>query len=113
MPHPTDVFVGRKVREARALRGMSQEQLAAHLGVSFQQVQKYEKGTNRIGSSRLWDISQAVEQPISFFFDGLNDRSFDQPVELSASAIKLAKKIADMPSDARRPLLNFLNVVMD
>ena len=71
MSHPTDIHVGRKIRETRVLKGFSQEQLGSRLGVSFQQVQKYEKGTNRVGSSRLWDIAQILDQPISHFFDGL------------------------------------------
>ena len=111
MPHPTDIHVGRRVREARILRDISQERLAEKLGISFQQVQKYEKGANRIGCSRLWDIAQAVEQPISYFFDGLSERIYNHPVELSSSAVRLTKKIADLPSDARRPLLNFINVM--
>ena len=71
MPHPTDVHVGRRARQARLAKGMSQGALGKALGVSFQQVQKYESGANRIGSSRLWDISQILETPIEFLFEGL------------------------------------------
>ncbi len=93
MPHPTDVYVGRRVREARAARGMSQSALAEKLGVSFQQVQKYEKGTNRIGSSRLWDICSVVDVPITYFFDGLDDVSAQNDPHLARRTIKLAKEI--------------------
>lgn len=110
MPHPTDVHVGKKVREARAAKGLSQGQLGEVLGVSFQQVQKYEKGTNRIGSSRLWAMSQALDVPIAYFFEGLNG-----PVEkdgqrvLSRRTIGLAKQIdAIADENIRSQILNLI-----
>ena len=69
-PHPVDCHVGAQVRLRRTLVGMSQEQLGARLGVTFQQVQKYEKGSNRISASRLWQIATILDVPVSFFFDG-------------------------------------------
>jgi len=69
-PNPIDKHVGARVRLRRNMLGMSQEKLADMLGVTFQQVQKYEKGTNRIGASRLQDISQSLQATPSFFFDG-------------------------------------------
>ncbi len=69
-PSPTDHYVGSRVRMRRMMLGMSQEKLGDALGLTFQQVQKYEKGTNRIGASRLQQISQILQVPISFFFDG-------------------------------------------
>ena len=71
MPHPVDVHVGKRVREARAMKGMSQTALGNALGISFQQVQKYEKGNNRIGASRLWDISKVLDVSTAYFFEGL------------------------------------------
>jgi transcriptional regulator with XRE-family HTH domain len=68
-PHPTDVRVGKLLRERRMLLGMSQEHLGALLGVTYQQVQKYERGTNRIGSSRLHDLCRVLAVPVSYFFD--------------------------------------------
>ena len=62
-----DMHVGKRVRLRRTLLGMSQEQLGAELNVTFQQVQKYERGANRISASRLWDISQILDVPISYF----------------------------------------------
>ncbi len=67
-PNKTDVYVGGKVRMRRKMLGMSQEKLGEQLGITFQQVQKYEKGANRIGASRLQAISQILEMPISYFF---------------------------------------------
>ena len=69
-PNPTDKHVGSRVRMRRMMLGMSQEKLGDALGLTFQQVQKYEKGTNRIGASRLQHISRILQVPVSFFFDG-------------------------------------------
>jgi len=65
------MHVGKRVRLRRTLLGMSQEQLGAELNITFQQVQKYERGANRISASRLWDISQILDVPISYFFDNM------------------------------------------
>ena len=72
MKHPVDLHVGQRVRQRRWLLGMTQQQLAEKVGIKFQQIQKYETGANRISSSRLWDISEVMDVPVSFFFDGLD-----------------------------------------
>ena len=94
MARPTDVHVGQKLREARLAKGMTQTDLGNALGISFQQVQKYEKGTNRMGSSRLWDTCIVLDVTPSYYFDGLS-RDGETPNEpsLSSRAIKLAKEI--------------------
>ncbi|MBS9477325.1 helix-turn-helix domain-containing protein [Ancylobacter radicis] len=69
-PNPIDKHVGSRVRMRRMMIAMSQEKLGENLGITFQQIQKYEKGTNRIGASRLQHISSVLGVPISFFFDG-------------------------------------------
>jgi transcriptional regulator with XRE-family HTH domain len=71
MSHIVDVYVGKRLRHCRLLRGLTQTQLAEKIGVSCQQVQKYERGKNRISASRLWMISLTLGVPISFFFDGV------------------------------------------
>ena len=68
-PSPIDVHVGRRIRLRRTLLGMSQEKLGKAIGLTFQQVQKYEHGANRVGASRLFRIAQVLGVPISFFFD--------------------------------------------
>ena len=68
-PNPIDIHVGSRVRLRRMLLSMSQEKLGDQMGLTFQQIQKYEKGTNRIGASRLYHISQILEVPVQFFFD--------------------------------------------
>src|SRR6476469_7538175 len=70
VPNPIDRHVGSRVRMRRVLLGMSQEKLGEALGLTFQQVQKYEKGTNRIGASRLQQSSQSLNVPPAFFFEG-------------------------------------------
>src|SRR5215210_645465 len=72
-PSPIDVHVGGRVRLRRTLLGMSQEKLGEALGLTFQQVQKYERGVNRIGASRLFDLARVLDVPIGFFFDDMPD----------------------------------------
>ena len=77
-PNPVDIHVGGRVRFRRMLLGMSQEKLGERLGLTFQQVQKYEKGINRIGASRLFDLSQVLGVPVQFFYDEAPG-SYEQP----------------------------------
>ncbi len=70
-PNPIDTHVGSRVRLRRMVLGMSQEKLGSLLGLTFQQVQKYEKGTNRIGASRLFRLAEVLDVPVSFFYDEL------------------------------------------
>lgn len=70
VPDPIDAHVGNRIRTRRMALGMSQEKLGDRLGLSFQQVQKYEKGTNRVGASRLQAICAILQVPVSYFFDG-------------------------------------------
>jgi transcriptional regulator with XRE-family HTH domain len=69
-PNPVDVHVGARMRERRTLMGVSQERLGTALGLTFQQVQKYERGANRVSASRLHDLSRVLEVPITYFFEG-------------------------------------------
>ena len=68
-PNPIDIYVGSRLRLRRNMLGMSQERLGESLGITFQQIQKYEKGTNRVGASRLQAISSILSVPVSFFFE--------------------------------------------
>ncbi len=88
-PNPIDKHVGSRVRMRRMMLGMSQEKLGDALGLTFQQVQKYEKGTNRIGASRLQQIAHILQVPVSFFFEG-------------APAVALATRVEGM-SEAPSP----------
>ena len=98
MARKTDMHIGRRLREARLARGLSQGALGKKLGVTFQQVQKYESGANRIGGSRLWDISETLEVPVAYFFEGLPSAgepasSEDAEAPLTRRSLELAKEI--------------------
>ncbi|WP_448205291.1 helix-turn-helix domain-containing protein [Azospirillum sp. sgz302134] len=80
-PNPIDVHVGSRVRLRRTLLGMSQEKLGEAIGLTFQQVQKYERGANRIGASRLFDLSRVLDVPVSFFFDDMPAEAASAPVD--------------------------------
>jgi len=82
IPNPIDKIVGAKVRASRLLAGLSQEKLGAAVGVSFQQVQKYENGANRISASRLQKIAEALNAPLSSFFDGAISSEPTEPSKL-------------------------------
>lgn len=72
-PNPVDVHVGKRIRLRRTILHITQQQMADMLGLTFQQVQKYEKGMNRVGASRLWDISKVLEVPMGFFFEDMDN----------------------------------------
>jgi len=71
MSHPVDVHVGKRLKQIRTLRRMSQTDVAKRLGLSFQQIQKYEIGSNRIAASRLFELSRILDVPTSYFFEGI------------------------------------------
>ncbi len=109
IPNPIDSHVGMRLRMRRAQVGMSQEKLGDALGITFQQVQKYEKGTNRIGASRLQLAARVLDIPVNFFFDGLKQEqedgsSFSEP---EAPEYKTDAVIAD---EAKRLSAAFLTI---
>src|SRR5580698_8757948 len=71
LPNPIDLHVGARIRLRRRMQGVSQEKLADALGLTFQQVQKYERGANRVSASKLYEIAAALRAPVAYFFDGL------------------------------------------
>ena len=95
-PSPIDVHVGSRIRLRRTLLGMSQERLGESLGLTFQQVQKYERGVNRVGASRLFDLSRVLDVPISFFFD-------DMPDSLAANFGGTSTRRMNAHSDSQDP----------
>lgn len=72
-PNPVDIYVGSRLKLRRLILGISQKKMAEKLGITFQQVQKYENGINRISASRLWDISKLLKVQVEYFFDGMNE----------------------------------------
>ncbi|MDH3738412.1 MAG: helix-turn-helix domain-containing protein [Alphaproteobacteria bacterium] len=74
MPHPVDTHVGRQMRARRELRGLPQKELARQLNISFQQVQKYESGANRISASKMWQLCEVLDVAPGYFFEGLESK---------------------------------------
>ncbi len=112
-PNPIDVHVGSRIRLARTMLHMSQEKLGESVGITFQQIQKYEKGTNRVGASRLQQIAQVLNRSVSFFFEGMSTdatapESDDATALLhSKDGLRLIAAFAQVKdAEARRGLIN-------
>ena|SRR5689334_22833981 len=103
-PSPIDVHVGSRIRLRRTLLGMSQERLGDQLGLTFQQVQKYERGVNRVGASRLFDLARVLDVPISFFFDDMPDGLAGHGARRSTGATATPESIADDTMTRRETL---------
>lgn len=95
-PDPIDIHVGSRIRLRRTLLSMSQEKLADALGITFQQVQKYENGSNRVGASRLFHISKILKVPVSFFYEGLEQNLEEHSEGLEASNMLNKKETVDL-----------------
>lgn len=117
MKHPVDVYVGKRVRHRRWMLGMTQQQLAEKVGIKFQQIQKYETGTNRVSASRLWDIGEAMNVPVAFFFDGLDSRQSEPLGEEAGDlvadkeAMQLVRSYYSIPQDQRRQVFELARVL--
>ena len=105
-----DLHVGKRLRLRRTLLGMSQEQLGAELNITFQQVQKYERGANRISASRLWDMSQILDVPISYFFDDMSETTMQSSPRRVARGLDHGDDAVDGVKDpmARRETLELV-----
>ncbi|MEC9199749.1 helix-turn-helix domain-containing protein [Donghicola tyrosinivorans] len=122
MTHPVDVHVGKRVRHRRWMIGMTQQQLAERVGIKFQQIQKYETGANRVSASRLWDIAQTLEVPVSFFFEGLDgqvagdaEKTPALPADIlgDKEALELIRSYYSIPENQRRRLFELARVLSD
>ncbi|ETA52215.2 Cro/Cl family transcriptional regulator [Rhodobacteraceae bacterium PD-2] len=121
MAPPVDVHVGKRIRHRRWLVGMTQQQLAERVGIKFQQIQKYETGANRVSASRLWDIADALEVPVSFFFEGIENDGAEieatdsVPADIlgDKEALDLVRSYYAMPENQRRRLFELARVMSD
>ncbi len=118
MAHPVDVHVRQRVRQRRLLLGMTLQQLGGSVSIKYQQLWKYENGTNRISASRLWDIAAAMEVPVSFFFEGLNGRAPDtgdarREIVNDKEALKLLRAYYAIPETQRRRLFDLARVLSE
>jgi transcriptional regulator with XRE-family HTH domain len=124
LKHPVDVHVGKRVRHRRWMVGMTQQQLAEKVGIKFQQIQKYETGMNRVSASRLWDISEALSVPVSYFFEGMdraegaseNGEAVNAPpadILSDKEALELVRSYYAIPENQRRRLFELARVLSD
>jgi len=111
-PRPVDVHVGGRVKARRTLIGMSQEELGNHVGLTFQQIQKYEKGMNRIAASRLWRFSLILGRPISWFFEGIGERKRKVGDLLAKrETLKFVRYFSACDPDVQKHLAAMINAV--
>ena len=121
MVHAVDLYVGKRIRYRRWLIGMTQQELADHVGIKFQQIQKYETGVNRVSASRLWDISEKLGVPINFFFEGFKGdkgekssfQAFSSDLFGNKEAIDLIRSYFSIPENQRRKLFDLARVLSD
>lgn len=123
MAHLVDVHVGKRIRQRRWLVGMTQQKLAECVGIKFQQIQKYETGANRVSASRLWDIADALDVDVAFFFEGLREASGEEALEPASSvpadmmgdkeAMDLVRSYYAIPENQRRRLFELARVLSD
>ncbi len=122
MKHPVDVHVGKLIRHRRWKLGMTQQQLADQVGIKFQQIQKYETGANRVSASRLWDIAQALDVPVSFFFEGMADQAQASPEQgdrmphdilSDREALEFLRSYYAIPEAQRRRLFDLARVLSE
>lgn len=121
MKHPVDVHVGKRIRHRRWMNGTTQQQLAEKVGIKFQQIQKYETGMNRVSASRLWDISNVLSVPVSFFFEGIDAEApndavkGDMPGDIltDKEALELLRSYYAIPENQRRRLFDLARVLSE
>lgn len=120
MKHPVDVYVGKRIRHRRWMNGVTQQQLAESVGIKFQQIQKYETGMNRVSASRLWDIANVLDVPVSFFFEGLDvqeksEAATDTPADIltDKEALELLRSYYAIPENQRRRLFDLARVLSE
>jgi transcriptional regulator with XRE-family HTH domain len=107
-PNPIDVHVGSRIRQRRTLLGMSQERLADAIGLTFQQVQKYEKGANRVSSSRLYYLARILDVPLSYFFEEMSAGVSEQTPSALMKAMQRPEIDQEQDPLARRETLEFV-----
>lgn len=128
MAHKVDIHVGKRVRQRRWLTGMTQQKLAELVGIKFQQIQKYETGANRVSASRLWDIADALDVDVSYFFEGMPSEDAagagvdakkvgggNVPLDVMGDkeAMDLIRSYYAIPEDQRRRLFELARVLSD
>jgi transcriptional regulator with XRE-family HTH domain len=107
-----DRYVGARVRERRIMLGLTQQQLADLIGVTYQQAHKYERGINRVSAGRLFEVAQVLSVPVSYFFDGLEDESERSISPRERMCLELARNFAQIPNERHQEALSQLARVL-
>ena len=115
-PREIDVHVGQRVRQRRVLCGLSQTELANAIGLTFQQLQKYERGMNRISASKLWQISQVLDVPVQWFFKEFSESKEEedkrrQSFHMKRETLELVRNYVAAPTDVQRKFLSLVKSI--
>jgi len=120
MAHHVDVHVGKRIRHRRWMMGLTQQQLGGRVGIKFQQIQKYETGANRVSASRLWQIADALDIPVTFFFEGLESEPTRDTAPAGSGdllsdreALELIRSYYALPEAKRRSFLDLARALAD
>lgn len=118
MPHPVDIHIGQRMRARRRMLVMSQQTLADSCGITFQQIQEYENGANRVSGSKLWEIAKAMETDIGFFYEGLDETAVDGKVcsdletrFMAEGGRPLAENFMTLPMHGRRAVMDLAHTL--
>ena len=108
MPHPVDTHVGQRVKEIRTVRGFTQSNVAEQLGISFQQLQKYETGANRVSASRMFELSKLLKVSPAFFFEGLEGENYESMPPMDMETARIASALSGITNEKLKSRLNTL-----
>jgi len=117
MAHTVDTYVGRRIRQRRWMLGVTQQQLGAALGISLQQVQKYETGVNRVSASRMWHIGSVLKVPVSYFFEGAEvganeaEDVVEAPINADKETLDLIRSYYAIPEAYRSRILDLARIL--
>ncbi|MCF6316223.1 MAG: helix-turn-helix domain-containing protein [Marinosulfonomonas sp.] len=108
MPHPVDIHVGKRIKEIRTVRGLTQSNVADYLGISFQQLQKYETGANRVSASRMFELSKLLDITPAFFFEGLEGQNYDTMPPMDMETARIAAALSRIKNKKLKNRINTL-----
>ena len=108
MAHPVDIHVGKRIKEIRTVRGLTQSNVADHLGISFQQLQKYETGANRVSASRMFELSKLLDITPAFFFEGLEGQNYDTMPPMDMETARIASALSRIKNKKLKSRINTL-----
>lgn len=108
MAHPVDIHVGQRIKEIRTIRGLTQSNVADHLGISFQQLQKYETGANRVSASRMFELSKLLNITPSFFFEGLDGQNYESMPPMDMETARIASALSSIKNKKLKNRINTL-----